>query len=599
MHKSFGSQTLFEGANLQINEGDRYALVGPNGAGKSTLFRMLLGEIEPDEGELQLKRGTVTGYLPQENAPLHEHTVLEEALAHHSDPDGRLTAKAKAILMGLGFKVTDFDRAVNELSGGWAMRAAMARLLVQEPDLLMLDEPTNHLDLDSLLWLQDYLQGYRGAIFMISHDRAFVNSVCSVIVSVQEQSLKPYHGNYEHFLSERQAERERLESQFKQQQNDIAAMEEFIMRNKARMSTASRAQSMQKRLDKLERVVLPEDNKTLKIRFPQPSRTGARVLTLKNVHKSYGDLKVYNGLDFELMRGQKMAFVGHNGAGKSTLLKMLAGIEPFQAGERTLGMNVKVGYFSQHRAGQLDPKKTVLQESMDNDRANPELMVRTVLGTFLFPGDSVFKKTEVLSGGEKSRLSLVKFLLDPPNVLLMDEPTTHLDMSSVEALIEALKAFEGTICCISHDLYFMNSLADHVVHVDHGKVTLYPGNFEYFQHRQDQHAKENGLPSPVHGRGAGGESAVKVPQPKGVNPKDERRRRAAEQDRQRALRKTEVALIETQAKLDTLVGHMSDPHIHSDYPKVKAIGDEIALLQAKVPELEKELERLKAAAPEA
>ncbi len=524
IHKSFGIQLLFENASLQINAGDRYALIGPNGAGKSTLMKMLLGVEEPDSGEIQFKSGIVTGYLPQENAPLVETTVLEEALAHHEDPDGRVTAKAKSILMGLGFKTTDFDRKVNTLSGGWAMRVAMARLLIQEPDLLMLDEPTNHLDLESLLWFQDYLTYYRGAIFLISHDRQFINTVCTAIVSVQNYSLKPYYGNYEYFLNERASEKERITTTYLAQQKEIKETEDFINRNRSRASTASRAQSAIKRLDKMERIELPEEVRKIKIRFPQPERVGVRVLSLKNLHKSYGPLKVYHGLDFDLERGQKMAFVGHNGAGKSTLLKILAGTIPFESGERILGLNVKVGYFSQHRAETLNMERTVFEEAGTNDRHISEQTIRTVLGSFLFPGDNVFKKVGVLSGGEKSRVALVKLLLDPPNVLLMDEPTTHLDLQSVEALIDALKEFEGTLCFISHDLYFVNALADHVVHVEHGKVTLFPGNFEYFKRRQEQLGidfAKSSAPAPK----------VEAPvRQKATHPKELRRMRAMERE---------------------------------------------------------------------
>ncbi|MBI2118783.1 MAG: ABC-F family ATP-binding cassette domain-containing protein [Elusimicrobia bacterium] len=491
IHKTFGTQTLFKEAALQINAGDRFALVGPNGSGKSTLFKMLLSEQEPDLGEIQFKRGIEVGYLPQENPPISELTVVDETLAHTPDPDGRITAKAKMILMGLGFKTSDFERKVSSLSGGWAMRVAMARLLLHEPDLLMLDEPTNHLDLESMLWFQNFLLNYRGAIFLISHDRNFVNTICKVIVSVQNQTLKTYHGNYDYYLNERSQEKERLETAYQAEQRKIAEMQDFISRNRARASTASRAQSMIKRLEKLERIELPEESKKIKIRFPQPERCGVRALNLKNLYKSYGETKVYENLNFEIERGWKMAFVGHNGAGKSTLIKILSGTIPFDKGERILGLNVKVGYFSQHRTEMLHAEKTVLEEALDNKRHLPEQMVRTILGSFLFPGNAVFKKVEVLSGGEKSRLALVKILLDPPNVLLMDEPTTHLDLDSVEALIISLKEFEGTLCFISHDLYFINALANHIVHVDEGQVTLYPGNYEYFERRRKQKEEEN------------------------------------------------------------------------------------------------------------
>ncbi len=578
VHKSFGRQTLYEGADLQINEGDRFVLVGPNGAGKSTLFKMLLGRESADSGELSIRRGAVVGYLPQENPPASDATVLEEALKEIPDPDGRTTAEAKAILMGLGFKVPEFEKKVSALSGGWAMRAALARLLVQEPNLLLLDEPTNHLDIDSLFWLQQYLSSYPGAVFLISHDRAFINAVCRAIVSVQDGTLKVYRGDYEFFLREKRAERERLEAAWKRQQDEIAKMQEFIDRNRARASTANRAQSMIKRLEKLERIALPAEAKSVKIRFPQPSRTGVRVLSLKNIFKSYGETKVYQGLDFELERGWKMAFVGHNGAGKSTLLKILAGVILVDAGERIVGNEVKVGYFSQHRQGQLDPEKTVLQEASSVGRLNPDLLTRTVLGTFLFPGDSVHKKTAVLSGGEKSRLSLAKLLLDPPNVLLMDEPTTHLDMASVDALIEALRDFEGTICCISHDLYFLNALADHVVHVDHGKITVYPGNYEYFKRRQSQWREENPEAAPVP------DGADISPAARDAKPSPGEKKR---QEKRAARLKAELETL--HSALESLAAKLADPALYSDYDEVRRIGEEMESVQNQIQEKEAQI----------
>jgi len=580
VHKSFGRQTLFDGADLQINNGDRFVLVGPNGAGKSTLFKMLLGRESADAGELSTRRGAVVGYLPQENPPLSDATVLEESLKERVDADGRTVAKAKAILMGLGFKVADFGKKMNSLSGGWAMRAALAGLLVQEPDLLLLDEPTNHLDIDSLFWLQQYLRSYPGAVFLISHDRAFINAVCRAIVSVQDGKLKVYRGDYEFFLRERQAERERLEMAWRRQQEEIAKMQEFIDRNRARASTANRAQSMIKRLDKLERIVLPAEAKSVKIRFPQPARTGVRVLSLRNVYKSYGETKVYQGLDFELERGWKMAFVGHNGAGKSTLLKVLAGVIPFDSGERVVGNDVKVGYFSQHRQGQLDPEKTVLQEASSVGRLNPDLLTRTILGTFLFPGDSVHKKTEVLSGGEKSRLSLAKLLLDPPNVLLMDEPTTHLDMASVDALIEALRDFEGTICCISHDLYFLNALADHVVHIDQGRITVYPGNYEYFKRRQSQWREENPQAEPA-AKDAGNSDPDRPLESSEAAPSPEDLRRQAKREA-----KIKAELEALHATLENLAARLADPELYADYEKVRSIGEEMESVQKQIQEKE-------------
>ena len=583
VHKSFYKQEIFEKASLQINGGDRFALVGPNGAGKSTLFKMILGKEEPEGGEIRIKRGVVCGYLPQENPPVSDKSALDGALEEEISPDGRTTAKAKSILMGLGFKESDFSRPIKELSGGWAMRVAMARLLLMEPDLLMLDEPTNHLDLESLLWFQEYLQDYPGAIFMISHDRSFINAICSAIVAVADNDLKMYRGDYEDYIRQSEAEKEQLLKAYKEQQDEIAGMEDFIARNRVRASTARRAQSMIKRLEKVELIKLPDEQKKVRISFPQPSRTGVRSLQLKNLYKSYGDVKVYEGLDFEIERGWRMAFVGHNGAGKSTLLKVLAGEIPFEKGERTLGMGVKVGYFAQHREGQFESNRTVLEEAMDNARMNPELMVRTVLGTFLFPGDAVFKNSSVLSGGEKSRLALVKLLLDPPNVLLMDEPTTHLDMSSVDALVGALKEFEGTMCFISHDLYFINQIATHVVHVDHGKITVYPGNYEYFERRRTQMEGENGNSA----------RRAKPTQGKVDSKEDRKTAHAQEREAQRSMKRLEKNLEKGHLRLEELAEQLGDPAVYEDYKKAAEVGEEIQALQEELQAQEAELGRLK------
>ncbi|PJA16763.1 MAG: ABC transporter ATP-binding protein, partial [Elusimicrobia bacterium CG_4_10_14_0_2_um_filter_63_34] len=401
-------------------------------------------------------------------------------------------------------------------------------------------------------------------------------------------TLKVYRGDYEYYLREKENEKRLLIKAWNEQKAEIAAMEDFIARNRVRASTANRAQSMIKRLDKLERITLPEEEKKVKIRFPQPSRTGVRAIELKGLYKSYGDVNVYEGLDFEIERGFKMAFVGHNGAGKSTLLKVLAGEIPFERGERKIGLNVKVGYFSQHRAHQFAGNRTVLQEAMDNNRLNPELTVRTILGTFLFPGDTVFKKTEVLSGGEKSRLALAKLLLDPPNVLLLDEPTTHLDMNSVDALVAALREFEGTICVISHDVYFINQLCTHVVHVDHGHVTVYPGNYEYFQRRQRQKEAEAAVL-------AGGSGAAAAEAASKLTERDYRKRKSAEREKERTAKRLEESLEEGHQRLEELANRLGDPKVYEDFALTQKIGDEIQALQDSIQAQEMELSRLKSA----
>ena len=482
--KSYGGRVLFREASLQVNRGERIGLVGPNGAGKSTLFSLILGENSPDEGSVLLERGSTLGFLPQESAPVGDESILTLATAHADDEWAAhsLEPKAKRILKGLAFRETDFDRSARTFSGGWIMRAHLARLLTQEPDLLMLDEPTNHLDLESLRWFQGYLKGYPGAILMISHDREFLNELTRGIAELSNSRLNHYRGNYDDYLEQRVARREQQMAAYKAQQKEIESLQRFADRFRAKASLASQAQSKLKQIARMERLEPPEpEAATVKFRFPQPPRSGLKAITLENVDHSYDNGHVtYRGLNFAAERGDRTVLVGPNGAGKSTLLKLLAGVLPFQGGKREPGSNTKVGYFAQHRVEMLDVRHTVLQEVLDSPNPVNEQTARTVLGSFLFRGDDAFKSVSVLSGGEKSRLALVKLLLDPPNLLLMDEPTTHLDMSSIDALILALEQFEGTLIFISHDVHFIRALAKKVLHIDAGTLTPYAGNYDYY-----------------------------------------------------------------------------------------------------------------------
>lgn len=477
--KSFGGRILFEDASLQVNPGDRIGLIGPNGAGKSTLFSLLLKSDEPDEGSVSLQRGVRVGFLPQETAAAADGTVLELASGHAAD--GASIASAKRVLSGLAFREADFERPIRELSGGWIMRAHLARLLVEEPDLLLLDEPTNHLDLETLGWFQSQLINYSGAILTISHDREFLNSVCRGIVEIRHRKLIRYHGNFDACLEQKRAREEQHLAAYRNQQKEIEHLERFVERFRAKASKAAQAQDRIKQLARMERIEAPEsDEPTVHFRFPQPPRSGQRVITLAGIRQAYGEHVVYENLNLELERGQRTVLVGPNGAGKSTLLKILAGLLPLEAGERTVGHNVGIGYFAQHRTDALDVRRTVLDEVQSIARPVPEQAARNVLGAFLFRGDDVFKRISVLSGGEKSRLALVKLLLDPPNLLLLDEPTTHLDMPSIDALIRALQPYDGTLVFVSHDVHFIRALATSVTHVQAGRLTFYPGDYQYY-----------------------------------------------------------------------------------------------------------------------
>ena len=492
LSKSFGGRELFDDVSLNVMSGDRIAITGPNGAGKSTLIKIILGQEEPDAGSVSFIRGTRVGYLPQESEPAGNETVMEVAVPHQHEHDGQFIAKVKQILASLGFKQTDHDRPAKEMSGGWIMRAHLARLLAEEPDLLMLDEPTNHLDLETLIWFQDYLKYYPGAILLISHDREFLNNLCTHIAELRSARIMRYTGNYDSYLEQRAAMEVTLIATAQAQQRKIDQLQTFADRFGAKASKASQAQSKRKQIERIkeEMVEVPDGpDATMGFRFPQPQRSGQRVITLEKIKFGYGDKLIYDGIDLEVERDQRIVLVGPNGAGKSTLLKLLAQVLTPQAGVHKLGHNAKFGYFAQHRAAMLNPKHTVYQEAMDTPQRITEQAIRTVLGSFLFRGDDIYKPVSVLSGGEKSRLALVKLLLDPPNLLLMDEPTTHLDLASVDALIEALKQYQGTLVFISHDVHFIRALSTHVVRVEAGTLRHFGGGYQYYLDKTAQSAR--------------------------------------------------------------------------------------------------------------
>jgi ATP-binding cassette subfamily F protein 3 len=493
--KSYGARVLFQDVSLFVSRTDRYGLVGPNGAGKSTLFNLILGEESPDSGTITWERGADFGFLPQESAPAGDESILHIAtsgakLAPETDDDYdidyTLEPRAKKILAGLGFREGDHERPAKSFSGGWVMRAHLARLLVSEPALLLLDEPTNHLDLEALLWFQEYLTRYPGGLVLISHDRAFLNALCTGILELRGGTLERYTGDYDEFLKQKVDRKEQQAARFKNQQREIAHLQKFVDRFGAKASLASRAKSKEKQIERLQEVAETEpeeDLRRINFKFPQPPRSGRKIIDLEHVQQAYGDHVVYRDLNFAAERGQRIVLVGPNGAGKSTLLKILGGVIPIQGGVRELGSNVVPGYFAQNRMDTLDASKTVMEEAMEMRNVNrdvTEQTARKILGSLLFRKDDVFKKVSVLSGGEKSRLSLAKLLLAPPNLLLMDEPTTHLDITSIDALLAALQNYDGTLVFISHDVYFIRALAQTVLHVHSGRLTPYAGDYDYY-----------------------------------------------------------------------------------------------------------------------
>jgi ATP-binding cassette, subfamily F, member 3 len=593
--KSYGERALFTDTSLQVNRGERIGLVGPNGAGKTTLFSMILGEAEPDAGTVTLERAARLGYLPQESQPVGCETVLQIATGatgedHHVTPEHfELEARAKKILQGLSFRQTDFERPASELSGGWVMRAHLARLLVQQPDLLMLDEPTNHLDLEALLWLQQYLKNYPGAILLISHDREFLNQLVGGIVEIRQSKLFRYRGNYDEYLEQREAQYEQLVAAYKNQQREIAHLMRFVERFRAKNTKATQAQSKLKQIDRMEKIEMPDDStREIDFTFPQPRRGGQRAITLRGIHHAYGSNVVYAGMEFQAERGQRIVLVGPNGAGKSTLLKLLAGVLPVQRGERILGHNVKSGYYAQYRVDMLQPERTVLEEALDTPQRVTEQFVRTVLGCFLFSGDDVFKKVAVLSGGEKSRLALVKLLLDPPNLLLMDEPTTHLDMPSISALIAAVDQFEGTLIFISHDVHFIRSIANHAVHVKNGRLTHYPGGYDYYLEKTAADPERAGV-------------TVSAPvEPDRSNVRREQKRLEAEQRQARSRERKqqqeltdrlETEIHELEKQQVDLTAELENPTTYENNLRVVEINRELRYTQHRLAELTVEWEQ--------
>lgn len=601
IRKQFGNKFLFIDASLQIGERDRIGLIGPNGSGKTTLFRMILGEEPIDGGEILMAKKLQFGYLPQEVILLKGRTVLEEVLkgaekiisledkmkileeelSSIQDPKdqerlakeyGRLQdrytflggygieAEAKQILKGLGFKEGDFNRKTEELSGGWLMRVSLAKILLQSPDLLLLDEPTNHLDLSSLIWLEEFLTHYPGAIVIVSHDRVFLNHLVERIAEIENEQIHLYWGNYDFYLKEKAHRREILEATFKTQQRKIEQTQRFIERFRAKNTKSRQVQSRIKRLKKLERIELPKEGKTIQFQFPIPKRSGYRVIEVKNLHKRYGETVVYQGINLTLYRGDKVALVGPNGAGKSTLLKILAGVLEYEAGEVSLGKEVTRAYFAQYQFDLLNPENTVYEEllSVATDESQTEL--RTLLGTFLFRGDDIEKKVSVLSGGEKSRLILAKMLLNPANFLLLDEPTSNLDIPSRNVLEEALKQFQGTLCFITHDRHLINEVANKIIEIENGHLHLYPGNYHYYLFKKQHFSGPEKLVSESPLRKKGTKSPIK----------EERRRRVQEIDRFRKqlsslhkrFNEVETSLDEATKRLDQLNQRLSDPNLY-------------------------------------
>jgi ATP-binding cassette subfamily F protein 3 len=512
LEKRHGARVLFRNVDLDVRRGDRIGLVGPNGAGKTTLLRMAAGLEPADGGRRIVSRGVRIALLRQEIDPGLQRSVreevgsvlaaldaleaelrdLEQRMAEIGHAGGELPpalaarydqvhtafergggfdrgARVDRVLAGLGFGESQRDRPLCSFSGGWLMRVELAKLLLAEPDVLLLDEPTNHLDLPSIEWFEETLEGFRGAVVVISHDRTFLRRHAAKLAELDRGAFRVTVGGYDRFLEEREERRAQLEARHQAQERRVAASERFIERFRAKASKARQVQSRVKALEKLERIELePRARKRMRLRIPEPARAGAVVLALRGIHKSYGETRVYRGVDLEVQRGDRVALAGPNGAGKSTLLRIAAGVLPFEGGERSLGHNVRCAFFAQHTLESLRSEHSVLDELASVARTDDVPRLRGHLGAFLFSGEDVDKTVGVLSGGEKSRLALAKMLLRPANLLVLDEPTNHLDLDACEVLEEALRTYRGTLLFISHDRSFINALATRVVEVSHG-----------------------------------------------------------------------------------------------------------------------------------
>jgi len=479
--KAFGPQQVFNGASAFLHSGTRVGLIGPNGSGKTTLLRLISGEEVADGGTIRIPKGLRLGYLPQELEQDPNVRVLE---ATHR---GRYPEhEAQRILAGLGFTPQDFDRPLIDLSGGYRMRVALAHLLLTAPDILLLDEPTNHLDADTQVWFEQFLLRSRATMLVVSHDTAFLNRVVTHIWEIHRQTIRTYVGNYERYLQTRQAREAQLEAAAAAQEREIARVQRFVERFRAKATKARQVQSRLRQLDRVKRIERERDPKRVRFRFPAPAPSGRLIFDLRGVGKSYGRTTVYQALNFRVERGQRVALLGDNGVGKSTLLKILAGVLPIDHGERLVGHGVTLHYFAQHQADVLKPEHTVL-EALEEVAPQAELpWLRAVAGAFLFSGDEQYKPISVLSGGERSRVALARMLLNPANTLLLDEPTNHLDPASVDVLTDALLDFPGTIVFISHDPVFLSRVASRVVEIEDGVALDYPGDYAYYLWKRAQ-----------------------------------------------------------------------------------------------------------------
>ncbi len=633
--KSYSDQELFSGVSFNVGMSDRIAVIGRNGTGKTTLFEIIAGNIMPDSGSISLRRDTAIGYLRQDvqtssGRALLEHVsssshvvsdlahkirLIQEGLAEEKDKEtvtgllkelGELQHlyeakggydsehEAKIVLSGLGFAESDFGRALSEFSGGWQTRIELARLLFLNPDILLLDEPTNYLDLETQRWFENYLKRYHGAVLVTSHDRAFLNNVASKILSIEDDGVIFYRGNYDSYVLAREKDIKTQQAAARRQELKISRQMRFIERFRAKNTRASQVQSRIKQLEKMERVTVPRSTKKIKFNFPEPPRSGRVVIELKHVDKSYGQHVVYRDLNLALERGDRAAIVGINGAGKTTLLRILAGVLPFESGQRIIGHNVTTAYFAQYYIESLNPRSSIIEELRSAAPDEPEQRLRGLLGAFLFSGDDVTKNISVLSGGEKTRVAIARMLIRPANFLLLDEPTNHLDIPSREILTDALNAYKGTLCFITHDRMLIREIANKIIEVRDGRITVFLGSYDdYLQQSAASYAVTNTEENRSHGR-----------QPHGLSTTVQKRRRKALEARLRneyyrviSPINQRIAAIEQEVTVITerikeIEPIMADPAHYEDPQNIVAVNREYAVLRKKVARLTNEWDGL-------
>jgi ATP-binding cassette subfamily F protein 3 len=625
----FTGEYLFQNVNLKIHSGDKICLVGSNGTGKSSLLKMLVGQIEPETGSIQKQKNITIGYLPQDQVVHRGKTLVDEVFTALSDIKSlqqkekeiisqlessslideekedlvnqlgevhlRLEelesysaeSKIEKILTGLGFAEKDFKRLTDEFSGGWQMRIAMAKLLIAQNDLLLFDEPTNHLDLDSLQWLIGYIQNFKGSMIIVSHDKNFVNLTTNRTWEIFLRKINPYNGRLKDYLKYKEERDQMLINQREIQQKKIKDTQRFIERFRYKATKAKQVQSRIKQLEKIELIEIPDDEETVNIRIPNPPPSGVFNVELKGIHKSFGELNLFEGIDFRVNRGDKIAFVGPNGAGKTTLAKILACKIDINKGERISGHNNIISYYSQDVADSLNPDFDLIEtlDSVGSEKTIGQL--RSLLGSFLFTGDDVFKKVGVLSGGEKSRLALAKILLSPSNFIILDEPTNHLDYSSKRVLQQALVNFSGSLILVSHDVEFLKPIANRVVDIRAGKLKIFEGDIEYYLYKRNEEAQQTAL--------------EKVEQPTETSSRKEQKRIEAEKrqlrynatkDLKERLVKLEKEIHELEQELEKINATLIDPNSYNNHNQIRELNEKHKELKLSLDKKVKEWEEV-------